>query len=127
MWNRNENDFKSEEGNCIFTKEEIDESIQMLKLGEMIPRLVVHVAFVFVLLQKMRTKKISVGSPAVRGIDEVKENNVLLFGQHSHKVNVVKPGTFYLQNTTKSVRILQWLALRAYVSSLPRDSSEPFS
>ena len=36
MTNRKENEFKSEEENCIFIMEEIDENTQMLKLEEMI-------------------------------------------------------------------------------------------
>ena len=73
----------------------------------------VHIIFMFALLQKMRTKKISVGSCAVRFTDEDKAKNVPRFASKVHK-----SGTFYLQNTAKSVRILLWLALLTYVSSL---------
>ena len=34
------------------------------------------------------------------------------------------PNCVICHSTTKSVRIIQWLALHTYVSSLPRDSSE---
>ena len=37
----------------------------------------------------MRTKKTAVGSRAVRGIEEVKANNVLPFGQHSVKLTQI--------------------------------------
>ena len=36
------------------------------------------------------------------------------------------PNCVICHSATKSVRILQWLALHTYVSSLPRDSSEAF-
>ena len=36
------------------------------------------------------------------------------------------PNCVIFHSTTKSVRILQWLALHTYVSSLPRNSSEAF-
>ena len=49
----------------------------------------------------MRTKKLSVGSCAVRGIDEVKAKNVLPFAA-STVIHARKPGTFYLQNTAKN-------------------------
>ena len=51
--------------------------------------------------QKISTKKIYVESCAVRGTEEVKANNVLPFGQHSHK-RKRKPGTFDLQNIAKN-------------------------
>ena len=53
------------------------------------------------LLQKLRTMKLSVGSCAVRGIDEVKAKNVLPFGRHSHKRTQTQT-TFYLQNTANN-------------------------
>ena len=46
----------------------------------------------FALLQKMCTKKITVGSFAVRCIDEVKAKNVLPFGQQNR----------YFQSTKQS-------------------------
>ena len=60
---------------------------------------------------------------SVHGIDGVKATCYRL---PSKVINVRKPGTFYLQNAAKSVRILQWLALYTYDSSLPWDSSEAF-
>ena len=61
-------------------------------------------------LRKCELKQLFAGSGAVHGIDEVKAKNVLPFGQHSHKRTQTR---HYI---AKSVRILQWLALRTYVS-----------
>ena len=81
-----------------------------------------HVVFMFALLQKMCTKpNYLLKASAVCGIET---KIVLPFA--STVTNVPKPGILYLQNTAKNVRILQWLALHSYVSSLPRDSSEAF-
>ena len=75
----------------------------------------IYIVFMFALLQKMCTKKITVGSFAVRCIDEVKAKNVLPFSS-----------TVIDENSAKNVRILQCLALHTYVLSLPKDSSEAF-
>ena len=80
----------------------------------------VQVVF-FPYFRKCALSKLFVESCAGRAINEVKAKNVLPFGQHSHKRTQTR---YFLQNTAKDVRKLQWLVLHTYVLSVPRDSSE---
>ena len=77
----------------------------------------VHVVFMFALIQKMGTmKQFSLGSCAVRGIDEVKAKNVLSFGQQSHK----RTQTRYFLFTTYSEKCQNiTMASLTYVCFIP--------